>query len=138
VQKLDSRGGYQLDWFSKFKAKEVIKDIRDKYEIGQQIGEGSFGSVYLAKHKDFQREFAIKRISKESIKRAKVYEELLTSELEVCQRSEHFHIVKTFQILEGPKNYWVVMEFLPGGNLLEKFCLSDADFSEGLIVKIVR
>ena len=48
------------------------------------MGEGAFGCVYKAKHKDFGRTFAIKRITKESIQRAKVYEELLTSELEVC------------------------------------------------------
>ena len=34
---------------------------------------------------------------------------------------DHPNITRVFELLEDPKNYFIVMEFCSGGNLLDKF-----------------
>lgn len=63
---------------------------------------------------------AIKVIKKKKIKEAQVYYELLQNELLVLEKTDHPHITRVFEILENKKNYFVVMELISGGNLLEK------------------
>lgn len=49
-----------------------------------------------------------------------VYDELLRQELQVLEITDHPHITKVYEILEDNKCYYVVMELLEGGNLLDK------------------
>lgn len=63
---------------------------------------------------------AIKTIKKTSLKVHKVYEELNKNELEVLEKTIHPHITRIFELLEDTKNYYIVMEVITGGNLLQK------------------
>ena len=46
------------------KAITVLQDIADVYEIGEPIGNGAFGTVYMAEHKDTKIVRAVKVIEK--------------------------------------------------------------------------
>ena len=80
---------------------------------------------------------AIKVIKKKKIKEAKVYYELLQNELLVLEKTDHPHITRVFEILENKKNYFVVMELIRGGNLLEKV-IAARQFTEDHVCMIVH
>ena len=86
----------------------------------RDLGTGSFGSVKLGRHKKSGTQVAIKVITKRSVKAQKVYEQLLQDELKVCEALDHPHITRVLQLLEDEKMFYVVMELVSGGNLLER------------------
>jgi len=45
---------------------------------------------------------------------------LLQNELLVLEKTDHPNITRVFEILEDKTSYWVVMELIEGGNLLDK------------------
>jgi len=80
---------------------------------------------------------AIKIIKKKKISEAEVYMELLQNELLVLEKTDHPHITRVFEIMEDKRNYYVVMEFLTGGNLLDKV-ISTQKFSEDHAAMIIH
>lgn len=50
----------------------------------------------------------------------KIYQELNKNEFEVLEATEHPNITRIFELLEDSRNYYIVMEFVTGGNLLDK------------------
>lgn len=48
------------------------------------------------------------------------YLSLLKNELYVLEKTDHPNITRCFEILESKKKFFVVMEMLPGGDLLGK------------------
>jgi len=63
-------------------------------------------------------EAAIKVIRKAKLKEDPVYLDLMRNELTVLEKTDHPHITRVFEILEDNKNFYVVMEFLAGGDLM--------------------
>jgi len=46
--------------------------------------------------------------------------DLMRNELSVLEKTDHPHITRVFEILEDDRNFYVVMEFLKGGDLMGK------------------
>lgn len=44
--------------------------------------------------------------------------ELMRNELIVLQKTDHPHITRVFELMEDKKYFYVVMEFLSGGDLM--------------------
>ena len=44
----------------------------------------------------------------------------MMSELEVLQKTSHPHIMRIFELLEDESNYYIVSEFLKGGELFDR------------------
>ena len=82
----------------------------------------------IAKHKASGNVVAVKVIDK-NIVNSQVYSELLHDELAVLERIDHPHITKVFELIEDKKYFFVVMEYIAGGNLLDKV-LSVSKFTE--------
>ncbi len=123
--------------FRNYKGFKQIDKIKEFYKLGDELGSGSFGSVFLAVNKLTDKDVAIKVIKKKKIKEAKVYYELLQNELLVLEKTDHPHITRVFEILENNKNYFVVMELVRGGNLLEKIIKAQR-FTEDHVCMIVH
>ncbi len=90
--------------------------------MGKELGHGSFGCVNLAKQKQTDKKVAIKVIKKRKLEESPIYMELLRNELLVLEETDHPHITRVFELMEDKKNFYVVMELLPEGNLLDKIC----------------
>lgn len=63
---------------------------------------------------------AIKTIKKTKLNEAQVYQQLNKNELEILEVTQHPNITRVFELLEDAKNYYIVMEVITGGNLLDK------------------
>mmetsp|Transcript_8755 Transcript_8755/g.17088 ORF Transcript_8755/g.17088 Transcript_8755/m.17088 type:complete len:440 (+) Transcript_8755:26-1345(+) len=90
----------------------------ENYSIGRTLGRGTFASVKFATHKLTKEKVAIKIINK-----LKLIEpddmERLARELKIMQEISHPHIVQMYEVLETPRDLFLVLEFASGGELFK-------------------
>ena len=113
----------QAEHILSFKTQRAFKTVErfaEHYKIVKEIGNGSFGSVKLGKHRKSDVPCAIKVIKKSSLKVAKVYQDLSKNELSVLEETVHPHITRVFELMEDQRNYYIIMELVSGGNLFDK------------------
>ena len=88
----------------------------EKYKFIKTIGEGTFGKVKLALHKLTEEQVAIKILEKKKIKNQKDYERI-EKEIKYMKMLNHHNIAKIYEIIEDENNYYIVMEYVSGGEL---------------------
>jgi 5'-AMP-activated protein kinase catalytic alpha subunit len=91
------------------------------YELGETIGSGSFGKVKKARHKITGHEVAIKILNRKKIKSMEVVNKT-RREIENALRFRHPHIIKMYQVHSSPTDLFLVMEYVPGGELFDYIC----------------
>ena len=75
------------------------------YELLEEIGQGSFASVYKALNKKTNDFVAIKKI----FKREK-YDDIFKREIEIMQKVNDEHSLKFIEFFEDEKNYYLILE----------------------------
>jgi TolB-like protein len=95
------------------------------YQIKRLLDRGGMGSVYLAEQQRPKRDVAIKIISPDDLPKANA--EVLESILEMLQREgdiaarfDHESLITVYECGIDQGNYYLAMEYLPGGNLRER------------------
>ena len=80
-----------------------------------QLGNGSYGQVFKAKHKETNKIYAIKEINKAKlIKENKYYQAIIENEmLKICN---HPNIVKYYGFYETQENFAIIEEYCPYGD----------------------
>ena len=94
-----------------------MSDITRHFHCGKVIGKGSFGEVRACINKNTNIPCAIKIIHKANLRTSEVALNLMQEEFKILQETEHPHIVRVIELLEGPVNFYVVMELITGGDL---------------------
>lgn len=90
-----------------------------EYEVLRLLGEGGFGKVFLARHKQSGEQFAIKVIKTENIGSAADIDAIFV-EAEVLRSLNHPNIVKVHKCLTlRNMEVVIIMEYLEGGELLK-------------------
>jgi serine/threonine protein kinase len=87
------------------------------YVIEKEVGSGAFASVYRAHHKVTNYMVAIKVISKEGMT-TEVARTRLRREIAFLEKMEHPFVAEFFQVIESDQDYYLVMEYVENGNLL--------------------
>ena len=90
----------------------------DHYILDKTLGSGGFGKVKLAIHEYTGSKVAIKIISKKHIKSSKVSSKI-QREIRLMKYFNHPNMIKLYQVLDTAQNIFVVMEYVPGGELFE-------------------
>ena len=67
--------------FKDFKGLKRVSNIKDRYKIGRVLGEGSFGQVRIALHRQADIKCAIKIIRKDKVNEHKILKDLMKNEL---------------------------------------------------------
>ena len=93
------------------------------------LGRGSFGTVYLVKHKYLARYFAMKVIKKTS--KNKDEEEELMNEIDILRKLDHPNILKITDFYSLKNEYNIITEYCQEGELFEEI-KTQAPFSEVL------
>ena len=86
------------------------------FQIIKELGAGSFGHVYLVKHKVTKAEYAIKAIDK----RNKTHQEEKTyfrREIEVMYKIHHPNVVKLYGHFEDNNYCYFIIEYISKGNV---------------------
>jgi calcium-dependent protein kinase len=117
----------------KFSKDQLIKistePIQNYYTIMGDLGHGSYGSVKRVKHKQLGEDRAMKIVKKKS--------ESSHNEIEILKKISHPNIISIYEIFEDSKNYYIMTEFLEGGELFEMIT-SQGFFSEVDAAKIIK
>lgn len=92
-------------------------DIFDFYEFKDKLGEGQYGVVYKAVHKSNGAEFAVKTAKKIKMQAEQI--EFQRKEIETLKVAQHPNIVRLQDIFEDDKFFFIVLEFIPGGDLYD-------------------
>lgn len=94
-----------------------LTDFKKKYEFVSMIGFGGFGRVRLYRDKTFKDlKYAIKTLKKNYFNANSIRN--LLEEVKNLGRLDHPNIVKYFETYEDDLYLHIVMEYIPGDNLL--------------------
>lgn len=88
------------------------------YNVGRQIGHGSYAKVKLAFSKDHNAVVAIKIISK--VRTPKDYlKNFLPREIDVVRGLQHPNLIRFYQSIETTHRVFIIMEYAENGSLLD-------------------
>ncbi|XP_022801295.1 serine/threonine-protein kinase DCLK1-like isoform X2 [Stylophora pistillata] len=98
------------------KIKRERISVHGFYRIGKVIGDGNFAVVRECKSRKTNKEYALKIISKAKVKGK---EHMVENEISILRRVKHKNIVELIEEYETPKEIFLVMELVKGGDLFE-------------------
>lgn len=88
------------------------------YNIGRTIGKGTFGKVKLGIHNLTGEKVAVKILEKDKIKDASDVERV-SREIKILKLMRHPNIICLYEIIETPKQLFLIMEYACGGELFD-------------------
>lgn len=88
------------------------------YVLGKTIGKGTFGKVKLGIHTLTGEKVAIKVLEKNRIKDSSDVERV-SREIRILKLVNHPNVVKLYEIIETSKTIFLIMEFVPCGELFD-------------------
>jgi calcium-dependent protein kinase len=103
--------------------------VANFYSIVKDLGHGSYGQVKKVKHKELGEIRAMKITNKKS--------ESSKYEIEILKKISHPNITKIFEIFADSKKYYIIMEFLEGGELFEAIT-NIGSFTENSACKVMK
>ena len=92
--------------------------VEKYYDVGEQLGSGSFAVVHKATRKSDGAEFAIKFIDKTALSQDDAG--MLESECRVLKEVEHPNMIMLYEIFHTKAKLILVMELVTGGEMLDK------------------
>ena len=99
----------------------TLDPITKHYIILNDLGHGSYGQVKRVKNLNLQEERAMKIVSKKS--------QTSQNEIDILRKISHPNISNVFEIFEDSRKYYIMMEYLEGGELFDVI-ISQGFFSE--------
>lgn len=93
-----------------------LKDLYDeKYQFIRELGQGGFGQVFLAEEKISERRVAIKELKDASPDK----QQDIIREIQTISQFNRHHIVSYYHHFQQDGKLFLVMEYCPGGDLLQ-------------------
>eukprot|EP01119_Soliformovum_irregulare_P019785 TRINITY_DN6334_c0_g1_i1.p1 TRINITY_DN6334_c0_g1~~TRINITY_DN6334_c0_g1_i1.p1 ORF type:complete len:221 (-),score=49.75 TRINITY_DN6334_c0_g1_i1:209-871(-) len=90
------------------------RNFHQYYQIGRELGRGTFSIVYEGLDKSSGKRFAIKCIQKKRIKT-----KFLQREIEIMKTVSHPNIIKLFDVMEDLETIYLILEYVAGGELFD-------------------
>jgi len=110
--------------------------LQDTYEIEQVLGEGAYGTVYKARRKADDEIVALKTMSRSLTGKTDFEREVAALQI-LSKPPGHEHIVQLYDLHRDDSNYYLSMEYIEGGELLEHL-IENGAYSEGIAANFLR
>ncbi|XP_046913608.2 LOW QUALITY PROTEIN: serine/threonine-protein kinase 3 [Dermatophagoides farinae] len=112
----------------KLSEQQLTRQPEEVFDILCKLGEGSYGSVYKALHKESGQILAIKQVPVESDLGE------IIKEISIMQQCESLYVVRYFGSYFKGSDLWIVMEYCGGGSVSDimrfrKKTLTEAEIS---------
>ncbi|XP_053309197.1 serine/threonine-protein kinase 4-like [Spea bombifrons] len=116
----------------KLSEENLNKQPEEVFDILEKLGEGSYGSVFKASHKETSEIVAIKQIPVESD-----LQEII-KEISIMQQCDSPHVVKYYGSYFKNTDLWIVMEYCGGGSVSDVIRLRKQTLKEDEIATILQ
>ena len=100
------------------KQKAMIRVLDYNVDLVDEVGRGSFGTIYKGIHERTSEVVAVKRVSKK-VKAGAISESVRS--LYLKKEIVHDHIVRVFQVQQFQDSMWIFMEYCHLGDLGDFF-----------------
>lgn len=118
----------RVAWANSLKQAIGYSNLFDFYDLFQTLGQGQFGMVKLAIHKKTGEKVAIKIVKKKDMNELEVYQQ--RREIEVLKMCQHPNIIKLIDLFENADYYYLVMDYMQGGDMFDYLQLRKFKISE--------
>ena len=115
---------------------KIETDFESNYQILSKLGKGAFGTVYKVQSYKTNKICAMKVIDRQYIKHQDDDQKFL-KEIEILCKLEHPNIIKMYEYFQDDKNYYLITEYISGGDLYE-FIANDFTFTESKAKRIMK
>ncbi len=103
--------------------------LSSTYEIREQIGSGSGGTIYRAYHKRLQKDVVLKKINQSS--------ERNEDEKEILKNLKHSYLPQVYDFLDVEDGVFTIIDYIPGESF-EKLLKEKGKFPQKKVVKYAR
>uniref|UniRef100_A0A0E0PNX5 non-specific serine/threonine protein kinase n=1 Tax=Oryza rufipogon TaxID=4529 RepID=A0A0E0PNX5_ORYRU len=93
--------------------------LMERYVIGRQLGQGTFGKVYYARNLSSGQSVAIKMIDKEKILKVGLMEQI-KREISIMRLVRHPNVLQLFEVMATKSKIYFALEYAKGGELFHK------------------
>lgn len=112
-----------------------IRNALPGYDIGGQIGSGGCGEVFGGMHRELRRPVAIKQIPPQFATDPEIRSRF-ASEATLMAAIDHPHVVSVYDYVQHDDLCLLVMEFLPGGTVEDRFQTEGFDPSATIAIAL--
>ena len=109
--------------------------ITQDYEFIKEIGSGAFSKVYKARQKLSKALRCVKKLSKKDLTDEEKLK--LVEEVAILKSLDHPNIVKVLEFYQNDKYFFIVTEYLEGGELFDRI-MECQSFTEGASVEVMQ
>lgn len=102
------------------KKKQKPKKRIGHYILEEKLGQGQFGSVFLAINSKTKGKFAIKCQGKSFLSENERFKQLLNNEIGIMHKINHPNIIHLHDLMESENNYYLILDYCNQGDL-QKF-----------------
>lgn len=131
------------EWVNNLRKHAVNSSIDNGYEINKdlkdaKLGSGSYSTVWKGKDRSNNNYFAIKEMAKQTLKKDEI--DNLRDEVRISQMvGSHDNIVYMKEFVENRDRYYIVLEFLTGGELFDRIVEAPGQhFTEKTAADVMR
>ena len=119
-----------------------INSALNEYDICSDIGIGSYAEVKLGIHKKTLKKYAIKIYLKDSID-DEDKKNSIKNEIYILNQLNHENIMKLYDIINTPKYFYLILEYINGISLLDYINKSpnkkiDENFCKKIVYQIIK
>lgn len=105
------------EWINQFELVSNFKSFESLYELGENIGSGTFSSVYKCVRKKDKKEFAVKILFKSNLTNED--KQNLKNETYILNLVSHPNIIHLEEYFETSLSIYFVIELIKGGDLFD-------------------
>ena len=107
------------------------------YRTIKELGQGAYGKVFLVENKTNKTRRAVKEIDKLKAEKSAGGVSKFIREVEILAKLDHPHILKLYELYEDQQRYYVVSEYLTGGELFD-YIVGSGHLTETEAAKIMH
>lgn len=121
-----------------FEEFSCYRKFKSEYKLlPNPIGSGLLGQVYLCRQILTNKAFAVKIISKAGLPADYLKKHVIETQIKIMQEVDHPSIVKIVDFFDDARNFYLIMEYVKGGDLLNKID-NCGRFSEQLAANVMK